>query len=101
MSGAEESVGRVLPGIYEILPPTGGVPDGTQGLTAIQKLWFELGLNTNFKRSVFAAATTSAVVWALQPAASFSSGVARNFDDGGVPWWVWPAGAVVAIYFIS
>lgn len=93
---------RIVPGIYSILQPSGGIPDGTERLTSIQKGMLALGLETPLKRGIFAGAVASAAVWAFQPSVSFtSSGSARGLEDGGVPWWTFPAGAIVLIYLFA
>lgn len=60
-----------------------------------------LGMEAPWKRSLFAAALVSAGVWLVQPEVSFYSGSARSLSDGGIPWWVWPTAAVIAVNLLT
>lgn len=88
---------RVVPGIYEILPPSGGVPNPLDALSPFQRTMVQMGMESPWKRSLFVASMVSGCVWLWQPAVSFYSGTARGFDDGGIPWYIWPLAGVVLV----
>lgn len=98
---AEKTAPRVVPGIYEILTPSNGVPDPTAALSSIQRTALAMGMESPWKRSLFVASLVSAGVWLVQPGVSFYSGSARGFEDGGVPWWIWPAAGVVLVNLLT
>lgn len=93
---------RELPGIYDILKPTQGLPDPTAGLSPLQKLMLSMGMETPGKRTIFAVAGATAIVWGLQPASVFDvkTHLPRTFEDGGIPWWVYPSLAALLINVI-